>query len=99
MIYYYIENLNLQNIIVYNIFPENWRSIYLQKIKFALDRNIAEFNYNLLHNMLCCKKIMFKWKKLKIHVTNALCALKLKIFNILYSSVRMYEAFGTFYLL
>lgn len=66
MIYYYIENLNLQNIIVlemYNIFPENWRYIYLQNIKLALDKIIAEFNYNLLHNILSCKTIMFKWKK------------------------------------
>lgn len=73
---------------MYNVFPENWKSIDLQKIKLASDKNIAEFNNKLLHNMLCCEKIMFN------------CVLKLKIFNILYNStVRVYEAIRIYFLL
>lgn len=32
----------------------------------------------------------------EIHVTSALSVLNLKIFNIMYSRVRIYEAYGTF---
>ncbi|XP_056008394.1 uncharacterized protein LOC125674557 [Ostrea edulis] len=47
----------------YNVSKEMWKHIYQQKIKLALDRIIAEFNYKLMHNLLSCKKYMFKWKK------------------------------------
>ena len=40
-----------------------WKHIYHQKIKLAIDRNIAEFNYKLMHNLLSCRKNLFKWKK------------------------------------
>ena len=49
--------------IKYKINQEEWKLIYNQRVNFALDRNIAEFNYKLLNNTLCCKQMLFKWKK------------------------------------
>ena len=47
----------------FNIGKDMWKHIYHQKIKLAIDRNIAEFNYKLMHNLLSCRKTLFKWKK------------------------------------
>ena len=47
----------------FEICQSYWKNIYHHKIKLALDKNIAEFNYKLLQNMLCCRKQLFKWKK------------------------------------
>ena len=55
----------------YKTNQEDWKQIYTQKIKLALDRNIAEFNYKLLNNTLCCKQMLYKWRK----VQNGNCVL------------------------
>lgn len=78
---------------MYNIFPENWRSVYLQKSN-SLWIEILLNSITICY-ITCCAERKSRLSGKKIHVTSALCVLKLKIFN----SVRMYEALGIYHLL
>lgn len=40
-----------------------WKSIYIRKVKNINDNKIAEFNYNMLHNVLCNNAYLIKWTK------------------------------------
>ena len=40
-----------------------WNSIYFHKIENVVDKNIAEFNYKLLNNLLCNNYYLSKWKR------------------------------------
>ena len=40
-----------------------WNSIYFHKIENVVDKNIAEFNYKLLNNLLCNNFYLSKWKR------------------------------------
>lgn len=63
------------------------------KIKFALDKNVAESVTTCYITRCDVRKACVSGKK--IHVISALCVLKLKIFN----RVRMYEALVIYHLL
>lgn len=39
-----------------------WENIYTEKIKKIFDKNVSEFNYKLLHNLITCNKYVSKWK-------------------------------------
>lgn len=39
-----------------------WENIYTEKIKNIFDKNVSEFHYKLLHNLLTCYKYESKWK-------------------------------------
>ena len=41
----------------------SWENIYLEKIKKIFDKNVSEFNFKLLHNLLTCNKYVNKWNK------------------------------------
>ena len=43
----------------FNIGKDMWKHIYHKNIKVAIDRNITEFNYKLMHNLLSCRKNLF----------------------------------------
>ena len=43
----------------FNVGKDMWKHIYNQKIKLAINRNIAEFNFKLMHNLLSCRKNLF----------------------------------------
>ena len=40
-----------------------WGNIYQEKVKKIFDKNVSEFNYKLLHNILSCNKCVSKWKE------------------------------------
>ena len=39
-----------------------WQTIYDNKVKHILDRDIAEFNYKILNNLICTNYYLSKWK-------------------------------------
>lgn len=39
-----------------------WENICTEKIKKIFDKNVSEFNYKLLHNLITCNKYVSKWK-------------------------------------
>ena len=41
----------------------SWHQIYKNKVKNIQDKNIAEFNYKLLNNLLCTNFYLGKWKQ------------------------------------
>ena len=45
------------------ISKDNWHTIYEEKIKNIIDKNVAEFNFKLLHNMLPNNLYLSKWNK------------------------------------
>ena len=50
------------------IFPNHiilWRNIYSQKTVDLKIPKLCEFNYKLLHNILPCGKVLYKWKKVQ----------------------------------
>lgn len=47
----------------FNISNDQWKNIYTAKIINAFDKQIAEFNYKLLHNQLNCNYNVNKWNK------------------------------------
>lgn len=40
-----------------------WGNIYQEKVKKIFDKNVSEFNYKLIHNILSCNKCVSKWKE------------------------------------
>ena len=41
----------------------SWKSICIQKITNILDKNVTEFNYKLLHNLLSNRYLVSKWNR------------------------------------
>ena len=41
----------------------SWKFIYIQKISKIFDKNVAEFNYKLLHNLLSNRYLVSKWNR------------------------------------
>ena len=41
----------------------DWTNIYKNNVCEVVDKNVAEFNYKLLHNLLCNNYLLSKWKK------------------------------------
>lgn len=39
-----------------------WGNIYQEKVKKVFDKNVSEFNYKLIHNILSSNKCVSKWK-------------------------------------
>ena len=49
---------------IFNITDKSvWKTIYQNKIQKIKDSAIAEFNYNVLKNLICNNYIVSKWKK------------------------------------
>ena len=48
--------------------PVAWNMIYKNNIRNIVDKNVAEFKYKLIHNLLCNRYMLSKWKP---DVTNA----------------------------
>ena len=42
---------------------KKWESIFLFKVKYINDKSLAEFNYKLIHNLLCNNLLISKWDK------------------------------------
>lgn len=47
---------------MFNVQQENWKIIYINKIKNICDKTICEFNYKLLNNLLCCNLFLHQCK-------------------------------------
>lgn len=43
---------------MFNFSKENWKSVYINKIKNIYDKNMCEFNYKLLNDMLSSNSIL-----------------------------------------
>ena len=46
----------------FDITSTEWYSVYNKKVKQISDKNVAEFNYKLLNNLLCNNYYLSKWK-------------------------------------
>ena len=46
----------------FDITSTEWYSVYNKKVKQISDKNVAEFNYKLLNNLLCNDYYLSKWK-------------------------------------
>ena len=56
------QSLNLNE---FNIFDEfDFTSCYKRKILYIPNKQLAYFNFKILHNILPCGKMLCKWKKL-----------------------------------
>jgi exonuclease III len=53
----------------FNIQEINWKEIYEQKLKTALDARMSEFNFKILMNILATRLNLFRWQK----ATSPLC--------------------------
>ena len=42
--------------------PVAWNMIYKNNIRNIVDKNVAEFKYKLIHNLLCNRYMLSKWK-------------------------------------
>lgn len=51
----------------------DWTNIYRNNVCKVVDKNVAEFNYKLLHNLLCNNYLLSKWKK-DVHRNCTFCA-------------------------
>jgi len=40
-----------------------WENIYIRRVKGLPDKKLSEFVYKLLHNLIMCRKVLFKWKR------------------------------------
>ena len=48
---------------MYDLSMNSWGNIYHHKITLAYDKDIAQFNYKLLNNLLCNNLYLSKWKR------------------------------------
>lgn len=47
---------------MFNVQKENWKRIYINKIKNIYDKNICEFNFKLFNNILSCNLFLHQCK-------------------------------------
>ena len=45
-----------------NVYLDNWDNIFRFKIKERILNKIGHFQYNVLYNMVCCKKNLYTWR-------------------------------------
>ena len=45
-----------------NIYYDNWENIFRFKINNRILNKIGQFEYNILYNLICCRKNLFTWK-------------------------------------
>lgn len=63
---------------------EQWKNIYVSKIKDVEDKQLSDFNYRLLNNILCNNAYLLKWKvdvKPECRICNDLETSKLLIYK------------------
>ena len=72
----------------------SWKLIYIQKITNILDKNVAEFNYKLLHNLLSNRNLVSKWNR-DIDNKCTLCNDKIENnMHLIYMTVKTHSKYG-----
>ena len=51
----HVDNMRLES---------DWQNIYITKIRNIPDRKLSQFNFKLLHNIIPCRRDLYKWNKI-----------------------------------